>query len=40
MGMDEDKLVIEEEEEEEEEEEGKRRTYLVRAENVIHGDVN
>ena len=37
MGMDEDKLVIEEEEEEEE---GKRRTYLVRAENVIHGDVN
>ena len=35
MGMDEDKLVIEEEEEE-----GKRRTYLVRAENVIHGDVN
>ena len=38
MGMDEDKLVIEEEEEEEEE--GKRRTYLVRAENVIHGDVN
>ena len=34
MGMDEDKLVIEEEEE------GKRRTYLVRAENVIHGDVN
>ena len=39
MGMDEDKLVIEEEEEEEEEE-GKRRTYLVRAENVIHGDVN
>ena len=36
MGMDEDKLVIEEEEEEE----GKRRTYLVRAENVIHGDVN